>query len=323
MPNLFLPDLRLHYLDDGPKDGPALVLLHCLGMDATLWDHLLPLLPPGLRLIRPDMRGHGQSDVPAPPYSMGALIRDLERLLDHLQVKDAVLLGLSIGGLIAQGLAVKRLDLVRGLILSNTAHRLGAPSLWQGRIAQVEQGGLAAIAPATMERWFARPFRAEQRHRRPDVAHQMVADRPQQDSRAGIGARVLSFERQRNRVELGLRFLDRPAGRQPADDAPVGRRADSGLALLNRLGDPHASLAGELTTYPQVLVNVRVKERRALESVPAVAEAVARIEAALVGHGRLLVRYSGTEPLLRIYTETTSRDRVQRILGEGRRIAGV
>ena len=165
MPNLFLPDLRLHYLDDGPKDGPALVLLHCLGMDATLWDHLLPLLPPGLRLIRPDMRGHGQSDVPAPPYSMGALIRDLERLLDHLQVKDAVLLGLSIGGLIAQGLAVKRLDLVRGLILSNTAHRLGAPSLWQGRIAQVEQGGLAAIAPATMERWFARPFRAEQRHR--------------------------------------------------------------------------------------------------------------------------------------------------------------
>lgn len=164
MPHLFLPDLRLHYLDDGPKDGPALVLLHCLGMDATLWDDLLPLLPKGLRLLRPDLRGHGQSDVPAPPYPMGALIRDLERLLDHLAVKDAVVLGLSIGGLIAQGLAVKRLDLVRALILSNTAHRLGAPSLWQGRIAAVEPVGLAVIAPSTMERWFSRPFRAANRH---------------------------------------------------------------------------------------------------------------------------------------------------------------
>jgi phosphoglucosamine mutase len=75
------------------------------------------------------------------------------------------------------------------------------------------------------------------------------------------------------------------------------------LRVMVATGRSLASLAGELTTYPQVLVNVRVKERRALESVPAVAEAVARIEAALVGHGRLLVRYSGTEPLLRIMLE--------------------
>jgi 3-oxoadipate enol-lactonase len=165
MPHLFLPDLRLHYQDEGPRDGPALVLLHCLGLDETIWDDLVPLLPKGLRLIRSDMRGHGGSDVPPPPYAMGALIRDVERLLDHLGLREVVVLGLSIGGLVAQGLAVKRLDLVRGLILSNTAHRLGAPSLWEGRIAAVEQGGLAAIAEATMERWFSRPFRAEMRHK--------------------------------------------------------------------------------------------------------------------------------------------------------------
>jgi phosphoglucosamine mutase len=75
------------------------------------------------------------------------------------------------------------------------------------------------------------------------------------------------------------------------------------LRVMAATGRSLASLAGELTTYPQVLVNVRVKERRALESVPAVAETVAQIEAALVGHGRLLVRYSGTEPLLRIMLE--------------------
>ena len=75
------------------------------------------------------------------------------------------------------------------------------------------------------------------------------------------------------------------------------------LRVMAATGRSLASLAGELTTYPQVLVNVRVKQRRALESVPAVAEAVDHVEAALVGHGRLLVRYSGTEPLLRIMLE--------------------
>jgi 3-oxoadipate enol-lactonase len=160
MPTAFLPDLRITYRDDGPRDAPALVMLHALGLDGGVFDPVLPLLPPGLRVIRPDMRGHGATDVPAPPYAMGALVRDVERLLDHLGVTDAVVLGLSIGGLIAQGLAVKRLDLVRGLILSNTAARLGNDTLWQGRIAQVRAGGMAAIADATLERWFGRAFRA-------------------------------------------------------------------------------------------------------------------------------------------------------------------
>jgi phosphoglucosamine mutase len=64
-----------------------------------------------------------------------------------------------------------------------------------------------------------------------------------------------------------------------------------------------ASLAGDLTTYPQVLLNVRVREKADLNSVPAVAAAVARVEARVAGHGRLLVRYSGTEPLLRVMLE--------------------
>ena len=75
------------------------------------------------------------------------------------------------------------------------------------------------------------------------------------------------------------------------------------LGVMAATGRTLGSLASELTTYPQVLVNVRVKERRALESVPTLAEAVRKVESSLVGHGRLLVRYSGTEPLLRIMLE--------------------
>ena len=159
MPHVFLPDLRLHYTDEGPRHSQALVFSHALGLDLAMWQAVLPLLPPGLRVIRYDHRGHGGSDVPKPPYAMGALIRDAEQLLDHLGVKDCVFAGISMGGLVAQGLAVKRLDLVRGLVLSNTAARIPAP--WQARIDAVQAGGMAAITDAVLQRWFPRRFRAE------------------------------------------------------------------------------------------------------------------------------------------------------------------
>jgi 3-oxoadipate enol-lactonase len=149
---IYLPDIRLNVATHGPAQGPALVLLHALGTDLTLFDALLPRLPPRLRLVAIDLRGHGGSDVPTPPYAMGALIRDVERVMDQLAVREAVVLGVSLGGLIAQGLAVKRLDLVRGLILSNTAARIGAPSLWQGRIDAVRAQGLEAYAPGACQR---------------------------------------------------------------------------------------------------------------------------------------------------------------------------
>ena len=68
------------------------MLIHALGTDLTLFDDLLPLLPKTLRILRLDLRGHGRSDVPDPPYSMGALIRDVEKLMDHFALKDAGLI---------------------------------------------------------------------------------------------------------------------------------------------------------------------------------------------------------------------------------------
>lgn len=159
MAPIFLPDLRLNADLTGPSGGAPLVLIHALGTSAAIWDDLVPLLPPTLRILRFDLRGHGASDVPPAPYAMGALIRDAERLMDHFALKDAVILGLSIGGLIAQGLAVKRMDLVRGMILSNTAAKIGRPEQWQDRITAVRAGGMAALHDATMDRWLGRKWR--------------------------------------------------------------------------------------------------------------------------------------------------------------------
>ena len=155
-----LGDIRLHYRIDGPEDGAPVVFSNALGTDLRIWDRVVARLPEGLRILRYDTRGHGLSDAPEGPYSMGTLVRDTERLMAHVEMQDAVVVGLSIGGMIAQGLAAKRLDLVRALVLSNTACKIGTRAIWAERIAQVEAGGVAALAEGTMQRWFSARFRA-------------------------------------------------------------------------------------------------------------------------------------------------------------------
>ncbi len=159
-----LGDVQLHYRTDGNPDGAPIVFANSLGTDLRLWDNVLPHLPDGLRIIRFDKRGHGLSSQPPGPYSMGALIRDTEALLDHLGVRDCVFVGLSIGGMIAQGLAVKRMDQIRALVLSNTAAKIATPAIWQDRMAAVRAGGIEALADATMERWFSKGYRTSTDH---------------------------------------------------------------------------------------------------------------------------------------------------------------
>lgn len=154
-----LGEIRLHYRVDGDPDGAPVVFSNSLGTDLRLWDKVLPLLPAGLKFIRYDKRGHGLSSMPKPPYSMGSLVRDAELLLEHLGVKDCAFVGLSIGGMIAQGLAVKRLDLVRSLVLSNTGAKIGTAEMWQERVNAVLRDGIEPMADNVMERWFSRDFR--------------------------------------------------------------------------------------------------------------------------------------------------------------------
>jgi phosphoglucosamine mutase len=83
------------------------------------------------------------------------------------------------------------------------------------------------------------------------------------------------------------------------------------LRVMAESGRELADLASELVTYPQVLVNVRVREKQELAAVPSIAEAMARVERRLAGEGRLLVRYSGTEPLLRVMIEGKDQQQIQ------------
>ena len=155
-----LPQCALHWRQDGDPNGRPVVFANSLGTDFRVWDAVLPHLPPGLRLIRFDKRGHGLSSCPPAPYDLSELVGDAEALLDHVGVRDGVFIGLSIGGMIGQGLAARRPDLVRALVLSNTAVTMGSPEMWFDRIATIRAGGIEALAGPILERWFSPAFLA-------------------------------------------------------------------------------------------------------------------------------------------------------------------
>lgn len=173
---LTVNDVTTAFQTDGPRDAPVVVLTHGLGMNMSMWDDVIPMLPTDLRILRFDIRGHGHSSAPPPPYAMGALVRDTERLLDHLHIRDCVFVGYDIGGLIAQGLAVKRLDQIRALVLSHTAAKIGYGPKWQDHIDRVRAGGIAAISKTVMTQKTASKCPADLRDHWQAVLEQTVTD---------------------------------------------------------------------------------------------------------------------------------------------------
>lgn len=144
----------------GPEGAPAVVFLNSLGTDLRVWDAVVALMPPTLRLVRMDKRGHGLSSLAPPARTIDALAADAAAVMDALEVRSALIVGLSIGGLIAQCLAATRPDLARALLLLDTAHRIGSAETWEARIAAVRAGGTEAIADDVMARWFSDAFRS-------------------------------------------------------------------------------------------------------------------------------------------------------------------
>ncbi|TVP74213.1 MAG: 3-oxoadipate enol-lactonase [Rhodobacteraceae bacterium] len=159
MPLADLGDISLHYDLSGPEQGLPVVFSNGLGLTMDMWEPLLPHLPTDWRILRYDRRGHGRSQVLPPPYTMGQLVRDTEALLDHLQIGKCLFVGLSLGGMVAQGLAVKRPDLIRALVLSNTAARIATKEIWEDRARRARDAGLQALLEPTLARWFTPAFR--------------------------------------------------------------------------------------------------------------------------------------------------------------------
>lgn len=155
-------DIELSFRLHGRADAPVLALVNSLGSDARIWDAMIERLAGRFRIVSYDKRGHGRSGAPAADYGLDQHVADLAALLDHLAIKRLALCGVSVGGLIAQGFALRHPDRLAALVLCDTAARIGDAAMWNDRIATVRAGGLAAILDPVMQRWFTDHYRQSQ-----------------------------------------------------------------------------------------------------------------------------------------------------------------
>lgn len=140
-------------------DAPVVVFINALGSDFRIWHPITGGFDGAARVLLYDKRGHGLTDAPPGPGSIDDYVDDLLGLLDGLGIDEVAVVGLSMGGLIAQRLAVRAPARLRALVLSGTAARIGTDTSWAERIAAIEANGIEGIADAVLERWFTPPYR--------------------------------------------------------------------------------------------------------------------------------------------------------------------
>jgi 3-oxoadipate enol-lactonase len=154
-------DISLNYEQDGA--GTDLVLIHGLGSDLTIWDAEAAAFAKHHRVTRPDVRGFGASDKPPGPYSVAMFARDLDDLFNVCGIDTAHIVGISMGGVIAQRLALDFSHRVRSLVLVSTSSEVGQQSVaaWQRLADRIERDGFDAQT-ADASRAFSPAF--AQRH---------------------------------------------------------------------------------------------------------------------------------------------------------------
>ncbi|HVI88545.1 MAG TPA: 3-oxoadipate enol-lactonase [Dongiaceae bacterium] len=153
-----IDSLSAHVRVDGPAGAPVLVLLHSLGTNLHVWDWQVDLLTTRFRVVRPDLRGHGKTDVSAGPYSIQQMADDVIALMDAMEIDAFHLGGLSIGGLIAQQIAHQCRTRVLSLALCDTALSFPPAAGWRDRAALVRREGIAPIVDAVIARWVTASY---------------------------------------------------------------------------------------------------------------------------------------------------------------------
>jgi len=155
---------RLFWREEaGPSaDAPAILLSNSLAADHTMWEPQLAMLRARYRVLRYDTRGHGRSDAPQGPYDFALLVSDAVAVLDAAGAAHAAVMGLSLGGMTALGLALTHPGRVERLVCCDARADAPEPFVrsWDDRIATIRAGGMASVLAGTIERWLHADFRA-------------------------------------------------------------------------------------------------------------------------------------------------------------------
>ena len=209
-PEPLTPDARVatHHTFSAPQlrvtlqgEGAPVVLSHALGLDSAMWDdYAVHLAADGWQVLRYDHRGHGGSTSPAGPYGMDDLVDDAARVVREWGRGPVTWIGLSMGAMVGQGLAIRHPELVSRLVLANTTSRYpeAAAAGWAQRVATVQAQGMAAVAEMVVERYLHADFRAAD-----PAAADAIRQRLLRDDAAGYAASCQAV--------AGVDWLDRLA----------------------------------------------------------------------------------------------------------------
>ncbi|CAH1666029.1 3-oxoadipate enol-lactonase [Chelatococcus asaccharovorans] len=154
--------LSIKALLEGPETAPVVTLSHSLAAHLDMWRPQMAALVEHFRVLRYDVRGHGGSSMPAGMPDIADLADDIRRLLDYLGISRTHFVGLSMGGMIGQQLAIAHPEYIESLVLADTLSAYGEEhrAMWQARIdAAMTGAGMEPLVEPTIQRWFTEPFR--------------------------------------------------------------------------------------------------------------------------------------------------------------------
>ncbi|MGD9137241.1 MAG: alpha/beta fold hydrolase [Desulfobacterales bacterium] len=149
-------DIQINYKMTGREGAPVVMLSHSLASSMVMWNPQLTSLEANFQVLRYDMRGHGDSEAPDGAYTLELLVDDAVALLDGLTIDRVHFVGLSIGGMIGQGLGLNHRDRLLSLTLCDTSAIMPdeAQPILLDRIAAARENGMSEQVEGTLERWF-------------------------------------------------------------------------------------------------------------------------------------------------------------------------
>lgn len=250
---------KLHATVREPRGGEythTVVLSHALGLDGSMWDLVANELARTCRVICPDTRGHGRSQIPSEPLTLTELAADAARLIDELAGEPVVWVGLSMGGFIGQELALRHPDKVKGLVLANTTvgyNPAGREAIAE-RIATIDAHGLQAISTGTMHRFFSEAFRTNQAAA--VARHQRLLEATDPEGYTACAAAICEadFSGKLHKVRVPSLVISGSLDASlPADTALALARAIPGAQLVTLQGCAHLSAVEQPQAFAEVL----------------------------------------------------------------------
>ena len=154
MPTIQANGIEVNYALEGPAEATTVTFSNSLLSNYTMWDAQMPILTEKYRVLRYDTRGHGETEVTPGPYNFELLTKDVYALHQALGIEKTHFVGLSMGGMIGQLLAVRHPNLLHSVTLCDTTSKMPHPEIWDDRIEAAQSGGIGAVLKGTLERWF-------------------------------------------------------------------------------------------------------------------------------------------------------------------------